>query len=84
MQLNQGLHPERLGFAKELPEDGLVDEERLPWATKALAAYGAPGYREFAYDSYTDALRDSARAISEFCRADRSRSPSSRRSAGGS
>jgi hypothetical protein len=32
---------------------------------KALAAYGEPGYREFAYDSYTDALRDSAIAISE-------------------
>ena len=32
---------------------------------KALAAYGEPGYREYAYDSYTDALRDSAIAISE-------------------
>jgi hypothetical protein len=32
---------------------------------KALAAYGEPGYREYAYVSYTDALRDSAKAISE-------------------
>jgi hypothetical protein len=32
---------------------------------KALAAYGEPGYREFAYHSYADALRDSAIAISE-------------------
>ncbi len=32
---------------------------------KALAAYGEPGYREYAYDSYTDALRASAIAISE-------------------
>jgi hypothetical protein len=32
---------------------------------KALAAYGEPGYREYAYASYTDALRDSAKAISE-------------------
>jgi hypothetical protein len=32
---------------------------------KALAAYGESGYREYAYDTYTDALRDSAKAISE-------------------
>ncbi len=32
---------------------------------KALAAYGEPGYREYAYDSYADALRASAIAISE-------------------
>jgi hypothetical protein len=32
---------------------------------KALAAYGEAGYREYAYDSYTDALRASAIAISE-------------------
>jgi hypothetical protein len=31
----------------------------------ALADYGAPGYELRAYDSYTDALRDSAIAISE-------------------
>jgi hypothetical protein len=31
----------------------------------ALAAYGAPGYEVRAYDTYTDALRDSAIAISE-------------------
>jgi hypothetical protein len=31
----------------------------------ALAAYGAPGYEIRAYDSYADALRDSAIAISE-------------------
>jgi hypothetical protein len=31
----------------------------------ALAAYGEPGYEERAYWSYTDALRDSAIAISE-------------------
>ncbi len=31
----------------------------------ALAAYGAPGYEERAYDSYTDALRDSAVAVSQ-------------------
>ena len=30
----------------------------------ALAAYGAPSYEERAYESYTDALRDSAIAIS--------------------
>jgi hypothetical protein len=30
----------------------------------ALAAYGAPGYEVRAYDVYTDALRDSAIAIS--------------------
>jgi hypothetical protein len=32
---------------------------------KALDAYGESGYREYAYVSYTDALRDSAIAISE-------------------
>lgn len=32
---------------------------------QALAAYGEDGYREYAYDSYTDALRDSAIAIAE-------------------
>lgn len=32
---------------------------------QALAAYGAPGYEERAYETYTDALRDSAIAISE-------------------
>ena len=31
----------------------------------ALAAYGATGYEERAYDAYTDALRDSAIAISQ-------------------
>ncbi|MEO8245500.1 MAG: hypothetical protein ABI622_00135 [Chloroflexota bacterium] len=31
----------------------------------ALAAYGAPGYEVRAYDTYTDALRDSALAIAE-------------------
>jgi len=31
----------------------------------ALAAYGAPGYEIRAYDTYTDALRDSAIAITE-------------------
>jgi hypothetical protein len=31
----------------------------------ALTAYGEPDYRLFAYDSYTDALRDSAIAIGE-------------------
>ncbi|MDQ2673171.1 MAG: hypothetical protein M3Y40_00770, partial [Chloroflexota bacterium] len=32
---------------------------------QALAAYGEDGYREYAYDSYADALRDSAKAITE-------------------
>jgi hypothetical protein len=33
---------------------------------QALTAYGEAGYREYAYESYADALRDSARAIAEF------------------
>jgi hypothetical protein len=45
-----------------------ADSHNLQWGpsamVKALAAYGAPGYRVVAYESRADALRGAARAIS--------------------
>ena len=53
-----------------LPEwESVYDSHNGGWGPaavdQALAAYGADGYEERAYWSYTDALRDSAIAISE-------------------
>ncbi len=71
-----------LGLGDTSPEFQQEIKDRLPeWESvhdslnpgwgpaavdQALAAYGADGYEERAYESYTDALRDSAIAISTY------------------
>jgi hypothetical protein len=69
-----GLGPQGNAFQTEIHDrigewESLSDSLNGGWGPdavrKALAAYGEPGYREYAYESYTDALRDSARAVTE-------------------